>query len=150
MTQLYSPATTTRNMKRTLITFLSLSAALFVLNGCASGGAYLPKNTTKYDYENTSNFVDMDARVQRSVTCSGIQETRLPDGRLKVAANVRNREERRLQVQVQCEFKDGQGFALDSTPWVTLILTERGQETASFTSMNANAQRFTIRVREAH
>jgi hypothetical protein len=137
-------------MKRTFVNLLGAAGAALVLNGCASGGAYLPKNTTKYDYENTSNFVDMDARVQRSVTCSGIQETRLPDGRLQVSANIRNREERRIQVQVQCEFKDGQGFALDSTPWNTLILTERGQETATFTSMNDKAQRFTIRAREAH
>ncbi|MGN6385663.1 MAG: DUF1425 domain-containing protein, partial [Verrucomicrobiota bacterium] len=70
--------------------------------------------------------------------------------RLQVAANIRNREERRIQVQVQCEFKDGQGFAIDSTPWNTLVLTERGQETVSFTSMNSKAQRYTIRVREAH
>ena len=137
-------------MKRTLVSILSAASVAVLLNGCASGGAYLPKNTTKYDYENTSNFVDMDARVQRSVTCSGVQESRLPDGRLQISANVRNREERRIQVQAQCEFKDAQGFAIDSTPWNTLVLTERGQETVSFTSMNDKAQRYTIRVREAH
>jgi len=124
-------------------------AGIFV--GCAtSEGAYMPQNTTKYDYENTSNFVLMDSRVQTSVTSSGIQETHLPDGRLQIAANIRNRESRRLQVQAQCEFKDAQGFAIDSTPWNTLILTENGQETVSFTSMNNKAQRYTIRVREAH
>ncbi len=110
----------------------------------------MPQNTTKYDYENSSNFVLMDAGVQQSVTSSGIQETRLPDGKLQVAANIRNRETRRIQVQVQCEFKDAQGFAIDSTPWNTLILTENGQETVSFTSMNNQAQRYTVRVREAH
>lgn len=150
MTRSSLPVTTLHNMKNTIVAALSIVSAAGLLAGCAHGGAYLPKNTTKYDYENTSNFVDMDARVQRSVTCSGVQETRLPDGRLQVAANIRNREERRIQVQVQCEFKDGQGFAIDSTPWNTLVLTERGQETVSFTSMNSKAQRYTIRVREAH
>jgi uncharacterized protein YcfL len=126
-------------------------AAGGIFVGCTTTeGAYMPQNTTKYDYENSSNFVLMDAGVQQSVTSSGIQETRLPDGKLQVAANIRNRETRRIQVQVQCEFKDAQGFAIDSTPWNTLILTENGQETVSFTSMNNQAQRYTVRVREAH
>lgn len=122
-----------------------------VFTGCqSSGGAYLPKNTTKYNYEDSEQLVLMDSMVQRSVTSPGIQQTRLPDGRLEVAANLRNREGRRIQVQTQCEFKDGQGFTIDSTPWNTLILTERGQETVRFTSMNDKAQRYTIRVRQAH
>ena len=84
------------------------------------------------------------------MTSPGIQQTRLPDGRLEVAANLRNREGRRIQVQAQCEFKDGQGFTIDSTPWTTVILTERAQETVRFTSMNDKALRYTIRVRQAH
>jgi uncharacterized protein YcfL len=134
--------------------FFSILAALVmtaVFTGCqSSGGAYLPKNTTKYNYEDSEQLVLMDSMVQRSVTSPGIQQTRLPDGRLEVAANLRNREGRRIQVQTQCEFKDGQGFTIDSTPWNTLILTERGQETVRFTSMNDKAQRYTIRVRQAH
>ena len=134
--------------------FLSILAALVltaVFTGCKStGGAYLHKNATKYNYEDSEQLVLMDSMVQRSVASPGIQQTRLSDGRLEVAANLRNREGRRIQVQTQCEFKDGQGFTIDSTPWVTTILTERGQETVRFTSMNDKAQRYTIRVRQAH
>jgi hypothetical protein len=137
-------------MKKHLSAILSALAALSIFTGCQSGGAYQPKNTTKYNIEDSSNFVLMDSMVQRSVTSPGIQQNRLPDGRLEVVANVRNREGRRIQVQTQCEFKDGQGFAVDSTPWNTLILTERGQESVRFVSMNDKAQRFTIRVRQAH
>ena len=138
-------------MKIRILSMLAAIAAVFVFAGCqSSGGAYLPKNTTKYNYEDSEQLVLMDAMVQRSVTSPGIQQTRLPDGRLEVAANLRNREGRRIQVQVQAEFKDGQGFTIDSTPWNTLILTERGQETVRFTSMNDKAQRYTIRVRQAH
>ena len=138
-------------MKNRLFSLLAALAAFTVFTGCQSnGGAYLPKNTTKYNYEDSEQLVLMDAMVQRSVTSPGIQQTRLPDGRLEVAANLRNREGRRIQVQTQCEFKDGQGFTLDSTPWNTTILTERGQETVRFTSMNDKAQRYTIRVRQAH
>ncbi|HTI72340.1 MAG TPA: YcfL family protein [Candidatus Limnocylindria bacterium] len=126
------------------------SATQTVVTG-HSGGAYEPKNTTKYDLENKSKFVDMDYRVARSVTCSGLQERILEDGRLEVAANVRNRLSRRIEVQIQSVFKDAQGFSTgDETPWQTLILTENSQETVRFTSMNDKAKGYTIRVREAH
>lgn len=138
-------------MKNQIISLCAALVAMAIFAGCKStGGAYLPKNTTKFNYEDSEQLVLMDGMVQRSVTSPGIQQTRLPDGRLEVAANLRNREGRRIQVQTQCEFKDGQGFTLDSTPWNTLILTERGQETVRFTSMNDKAQRYTIRVRQAH
>ena len=136
-------------MKKLLCPLFALSAAALLLAGCSHGGAYAPVNTTKFDLENRATFVDMSAGAQRSVTCSGLQQTKLPDGRLQVVANVRNREERRIQVQINCEFKDAQGFPVDSTPWQTLILTENGQEGVSFVSANNKAERYTIRVREA-
>jgi uncharacterized protein YcfL len=137
-------------MKRTLSLLVVLGAAA-VFSGCqtSESGALPPQNTTKADLENKSNFVLMDPGAQRSVSCSGIQQKVLPDGRMAVAANVRNRENRRIQVQINCEFKDEQGFTIDPTPWKTLILTENGQETVSFESMNAQAKKYTFRVREA-
>jgi len=138
-------------MKKRLVSVLAASAALVIFTGCQStGGAYLPKNTTEHNYEDSEPVVLMDSMVQRSISSTGVQRTRLPDDRLEVVANLRNREGRRIQVQAQCEFKDGQGFPIDSTPWTTVILTERAQEGVKFTSMNDKAQRFTIRVRQAH
>jgi uncharacterized protein YcfL len=136
-------------MKKCLMSVCAaLAAALFA--GC-HGGAYEPKNATKYNLEDKEPFVLLDRMVQRSVTCSGIQQQTLPDGRLKVIANVRNREARRIQVQVNCVFKDAQGFPTgDETPFQTLILTESAQEGVEFVSMNNKAARYTIRVRQAH
>ena len=132
------------------IVLCTLIAAAAVSTGCETReGAYAPVNATKYDYENTSKFVLMDPGAQRSVTASTLQERTLEDGRMGVAANVRNRENRRLQVQINCEFKDAQGFAIDSTPWQTLVLTENGQETVRFAAMNNQAKKYTIRIREA-
>jgi uncharacterized protein YcfL len=129
----------------------SLLLAAMVATGCQSGGAYAPKNTTKYDLENKEKFVLMDGMVQRSVTASGIQKRILPDGRLEVIAHVRNREGRRIQVQASCVFKDEQGFSTDDeTPWQNLILTENSQEDVRFVSINNKARDFTIRVRQAH
>lgn len=134
---------------------LTLSLSLLTLGlafgaGCG-GGAYLPKNTTKYDLENREKLVLLDSRVQRSVTCSGIQERVLDDGRLEIAANIRNREGRRIQVQIGCVFKDANGFPTgDESPFQTLILTENAQEAVKFTSLNNQAKKYTIRIREAH
>lgn len=136
---------------KTLITHISwLAVALLIGTGCATHeGVYSPQSTTEHNYENTEKFVLMDAGTQRSITANTLQENRLPDGRLDVAANVRNRENRRIQVQVNCEFKDAHGLTLDATPWQTLVLTENGQETIRFASMNSQASRYTIRIRQA-
>ena len=138
-------------MKKISVPMLALAAVVVLGSGCASSdhGAYAPQNTTTHDLENREKFVLMDPGAQRSVTCSGLQETVLADGRLKVAANVRNRENRRIQVQINCEFKDAQGFPIDATPFQTLILTENGQEGVSFESLSDKAKKYTIRVRQA-
>jgi hypothetical protein len=131
-----------------------LTGAVVVLlsTGCQhhpETGALTPQSTTGFDAENKEKFVLLDRGVQYSVTSAGLQETVLDDGRMQVKANVRNRENRRIQVQVDCQFKDDQGFVTEEMPFQTLILTENSQETASFTSSNDKAKRYTIRVRQA-
>ena len=130
---------------------LALAALASLHGGCHSSetGALEPQKTTKFDTELKRNFVLMDAGAQHSITCMGLRQTVLPDGRLQVDALVRNRENRRLQVQIQCEFKDALGFAIDSAGWENLILTENSTETKSFVSLTDKAKRYTIRVREA-
>jgi Protein of unknown function (DUF1425) len=132
------------------ISLLALAATVALAPmGCQSPGAKPPINTTKYDHENRLKFVLLDRGAQRSVTSSGMQVRRLEDDRLEVAANVRNRQNRRIQVQINCEFKDAQGFVVDSTPFETLILSENEQRTARFTSLNNKAVDYTIRVQQA-
>lgn len=139
-------------MKATLMPLLTLAALALTGAGCKhpETGAFTPQSTTRFDTENRETFVLMDKAARYSITCSGLQETRLPDGRLRVVANIRNRENRRLEVQVQCVFKDEQGFSTgDETPWEPLILTENGQESRAFESMNDKARKYTVRVRQA-
>lgn len=121
------------------------------LVGCASHqGAFAPADSQGSNQEMNARFVLMDPGAQRSVTSSGLQETRLDDGRLKVSCILQNRENRRIQVQVQCVFKDGAGFSTgDETPWDNVILTENGMETVQFTSLNNKAVTYTVRVRQA-
>src|SRR6266536_1651440 len=131
-------------MKKKLIPLFAASAFAVAITGCQHGGAYAPVNTTKYNYESTANFVTLDPGTQRSVTSPGIQTRTLPDGRLEVAANIRNRENRRLQVQVNCVFKDAQGFEVDSTPFENVFLDENATETKRFQSRNNQAKTFTV------
>jgi uncharacterized protein YcfL len=127
------------------------AAALALLAGCATQtGPFAPLDTTKFTLENTDRFVLLDQPAQNSVTCTGLQEIPLADGRLEVVANVKNRENRRIQVQINCVFKDAQGFSTgDETPWQTLILSEFATEAVRFTAMNAQAKKYTVRVRQA-
>ncbi len=119
--------------------------------GCATEpGPFAPLDTTKFTLENTDRFVLLDQPAQYSVTCTGLQERPLADGRLEVVANVKNREGRRIQVQINCVFKDEQGFSTgDETPWQTLILSENATEAVRFTAMNTQARKYTVRVRQA-
>mgnify|MGYP001554100258 CR=1 FL=1 len=130
---------------------LAAAAGLALLDGCATEpGPYVAQDTTKYTVENTEKFVLLDKPVQTSITCTGLQERILDDGRLEVVANVKNREARRIQVQIDCVFKDEQGFSTgDETPFQNLILAENATEAVRFTAMNTLAKKYTIRVRQA-
>jgi hypothetical protein len=132
-------------------TLLTALAGLALMGGCATEpGPYVPRDTTKYTVENTEKFVLLDKPTQTSVTCTGLQERLLPDGRLEVVANVKNRESRRIEVQIDCVFKDEQGFSTgDETPFQDLILAENATEAVRFTAMNTLAKKYTIRVRQA-
>jgi hypothetical protein len=140
-------------MKKSLLVLLAVTGTALVFTGCETAvvdrGAYLPINTTVNDVENRAGLVLLDRRVQNSVTCPGIQETRLPDGRLQIAAQLRNRESRRIQVQANCEFKDAQGFVIDSTPYQNVFFDANSQEAVKFIAMNDRAVRYTIRIRQA-
>ena len=125
--------------------------ALALTAGCVTQpGPFAPLDTTKFTLENTERFVLLDQPAQNSVTCTGLQQNLLGDGRLEVVANVKNRESRRIQVQINCVFKDDQGFSTgDETPWQTLILSENSTEAVRFTAMNTQGKKYTVRVRQA-
>jgi len=124
---------------------------LLATAGCTSEpGVTAPQDTTKFMVENTEKFVLLDRTTLDAVRCTGLQERVLPDNRLEVVANVKNRENHRVVVQVNCVFKDGQGFSTgDETPFRTLSLAENSTETVRFTAANTLAKRYTIRVRQA-
>ena len=140
-------------MKKTFVSMLAAGGALLLAAGCSSThdkGPYLPQTPPPMGYETREPVVLLDPGVQYSVTCSGLQERTLPDGRMEVIAHLRNRENRRIEVQADCVFKDQNGFTTsDETPFVMVILTENAMEDVKFVSMNNFAKKYTIRVRQA-
>jgi hypothetical protein len=114
-----------------------------------AGGAYQAVNTDRYDLENREKFVLLDKGAEHSVTYSSLQDRIDDNGRLMVNANLRNRENRRIQVQVNCVFKDDAGLSVDETPFRNVFLDENAQETVKFVSASNRARKYTIRVREA-
>ncbi len=139
-------------MKRSAPFFFLLAAALLFAAGCQTSGPYAPQADKHPGVsEATTTVVLMDAAVKTSVTSAGDRSTTLPDGRLRAEANLKNREGRRIVVQVQCVFKDEQGFDTEGdAKWVTLPLDEYATETVTFDSMNTKARKYTIRVKQAH
>jgi len=138
---------------KTIVLFTFTAATLLVAAGCSSThdkGPYLPQNSKTPPHESKEPVVLMDPGVQYSVTHSGFQEVVLQDGRLEVTVHLRNRENRRIEVQANCVFKDVNGVTTgDETPFQTVILTENATEHVKFVSANDKAKRFTIRVRQA-
>lgn len=134
---------------KSVLNLIALAGLTLSLTACkTTPGPYTP--TPAADVEGKEPIVLMDRMVQTSVTSQGIRYRELPDGRLEVIAVIQSKDPRRIQVQVQCVFKDVNGVAIDDeTPWQTLILTENGQEQLSFRSMNTQAKKATVRVRQA-
>lgn len=111
--------------------------------GCASNGTSTSGNGP------ASQVVLLDSGVQHSISSPAVQMGRTADGRLKVVAQLRNRENRRIEVQANCVFKDAQGFTVDETPYRTVILDENATQDVAFEAFNPNAVLYTIRVRQA-
>jgi hypothetical protein len=139
-------------MNKSLLSLLAASGAVLLAAGCSTHdkGPYLPEGVKTPAYEGREPVVLLDPGVQYSVTCVSLQEKTLPDGRLEVIAHLRNRENRRIEVQANCVFKDQNGFSTDDeSPFAMVILTENATEDARFVSMNNLAKKYTIRVRQA-
>ena len=93
--------------------FLVFGAAFLV--GCSTHdqGPYLSQTPKTPAYESTETIVFLDPAVRYSVTSTGQPYAHtLEDGRLEVVVQLRNRENRRIEVQANCVFKDINGITL--------------------------------------
>ncbi len=101
------------------------------------------------EVENYAKFVLLDKEMERSISCSGLQERRTTEGYLEVTAHVRNRLSKPVRVEINCEFKDEQGFSTGQVISYKLIsLSENEQRDVRYTSTSSQASTYTIRVRK--
>ena len=138
---------TTRHLLLVAASALGLAA----LAGCAgTGAAQAPQDTTKFTVENTERFAALDAPTQEDISCTGLQERTLGDGRLEIVASIRNRAEKPMRLQVQCLFLDARGLPVgDAGQWQVLEIGAGSTEVERFTAAIAGEGRYAIRVRSA-
>jgi uncharacterized protein YcfL len=125
--------------------------ALALLGACASVPApQAPQDTTKFTVENTVRFVALDSATEAVVSCTGLQERALGDGRLEVVANLKNSAGDPVRVLVQCVFLDEQGLPVGpEAPWQNLAIAADSTEVMRFTAPTLAARKYSIRVRRA-
>jgi hypothetical protein len=138
------------NLNRNILSLAAALGALAVLAGCTAvittGDGQ--QDTTKFTVENTDRFLAMDAATEAAISCTGLQERSLPDGRLEVIANLRNSGSGAAKVHVQCVFLDDQGIALTGdVPRQVLTISNGTTEVVRFAAPGANAKKYSIRVR---
>ncbi len=136
---------------RQTLSLLPALCALAALCGCASAPApQAPLETTKFTVENTDRFVALDPAAEAAVSCTGLQERTLGDGRLEIVANLRNSDVAKVRVRVQCVFVDDQGVQVGAdAPWQALEIPGNSTEVMRFTASATTARRYVIRVRTA-
>src|SRR5438034_3731753 len=91
------------NMKKSIIQIIS--AGVLFGAGCESThdeGPYLAQTPKTPAYESTEPVVLLDPGVQHSVTYTAVNARTLDDGRTEVIVQLRNRENRRIEVHANC------------------------------------------------
>jgi hypothetical protein len=132
-----------------IFSVLVAGLGLAALAGCVvPPRAVAPQDSTKFSVENTDRFVPLDAASQMWVSCTGLQERTLADGRLEVVTDVKNRVQAFVRVEVQCVFSDDQGGSTgDLTPWRIINLPVDSTEAVRFIAPNPLMKKYSIRVR---
>ncbi|HEY1764525.1 MAG TPA: YcfL family protein [Opitutaceae bacterium] len=131
--------------------FFSLAAAfgaLAAFAGCEAS-SQAPRDSAKYTMENTDRFAALDTATEAAVSCTGLQERTLGDGRLEVIANVRNLGSSPARVAIQCVFLDAMGMPGEPEgAWQHVALAGDATEVVRFTAPDARSKRYSIRARK--
>lgn len=117
--------------------------------GCVREGPYVPdQRQPSPEIENTA--VILDRALAKLIAVDSQKAERTNSGKLITFANIRNRTNDDLQIQVQTIFRDANGFSTgDETAWETVVLTANSTFTASAIASDKKAERYTVRIRIA-
>ncbi|MCW5548964.1 MAG: hypothetical protein KIT44_08370 [Opitutaceae bacterium] len=128
-----------------------LALGLAGLAGCATVPAERPPADAAASAGVVAEkYQPLDRPVREAVECFALHERVLPDGRLEVVAVMRNLTAAPVKLQLNCVFKDAQGFSIgDETPFQSATVFPGVNESVRFTSAGATARSFTVRARLA-
>lgn len=137
---------------RQTIQVLASLCALCALAGCmATSASEAPQDTAKFTVGNTERFVAQDPASDAALSCTGLQERTLSDGRLEVVANIKNRGPQDVAASICCTFIDDLGAPLGGDDmWAPLKVAGDSTEVVRFTAPSASAKKYEIKVRNAH
>lgn len=128
---------------------LAGSLAVLAFAGCTNPPEpAIAAQSTKYTLENTDRFVVLNHMGASPVTCTGLMDHMVADGRMEVVANLKNRENRAVTLQAGCVFRDASGEnELEETAWQNVSIPADTTEAVRFTASSPDAKSYTIRVR---
>jgi len=128
--------------------FLTGLTGVLLLAGCSSPGPYRAERGPNA-LEEHETVVILSKSLAKRIKVEGQRADRMPDNRLEVHANIRNYSKEPVQIQVQTVFKDRDAISLgDESEWKPLLMTEGSTKTYTESSMNDQAEFYTIRIRE--
>lgn len=127
---------------------------LLVALAACTHGPYTPKSDPGKPEAVGAPVVFLDKDVRRTVSVDvPVKATRTSTGQLKVQVPFRNRTNNEtVHLAVQTLFRDASGMVLyagpgQDVPWTPLVLSPNQSGYYQMTSLTAEAETFTIRVR---
>ncbi|MFH1740956.1 MAG: DUF1425 domain-containing protein [bacterium] len=133
-------------MKKTVLPSLLV---VLIVCACSRPGPYVPAGQSP-SVEDIHPVVLLDKSLKKKIAVDHTQGRKLPDNRLEVVANLRNRGKRDVQVQVQTIFKNESGYSTqEDSAWSMVFLSAHETETYQIVSRGRDAARYTVRIREA-
>jgi hypothetical protein len=133
-----------RNVVAGLIVAGGLSAALWLVQGCAPDSAaysarVLPETSEKVIFED--NRLGNDLRVDE------VKAERTDTNRLVVKLTVFNTKDKPIECRVKYKFKGPDGFVLDETNWAPVVFDRREVTNLEQKSLTDKATDFTVLIR---
>jgi hypothetical protein len=125
-------------------------AACLLLGGCSTSPSQPLYEAAPPPRSGLGLFEVVDATARNALSCTGLIQHALKDGRLEIVCNVKSRESLPKLVQVQCVWAE-EGFSTmaEQSNWREFSLPPRATETLRFTSSRPGLQLHALRARLA-
>lgn len=129
---------------------VALTTLLAAFAGCSvQPQSAHPSDSTKYTLQDTDRFALLEHTGEHAISCTGLMEVPLADGRMEIVANIKNRENQKLAVQASCVFRDATGLPVEETAWQSVVLPENATVSVRFAANKATVKNYTVRIRDA-